>query len=580
MMKLADWGGGGSRERKRRTEPDGGAAAYPAALAYPAAGTAQTKPRYDNHDVLHGTEQTAGAATSTYLNQRNAPKTDAWGSSQRSGGFGQTVTDVDAPGGARKLTKRSAWQSDAPKTDTGSYTPKNTFGNELRGMWDAVKPGAVLDGWRSYQNEANKAYTDDYFDPVEAASLAATKASGALSAAELASVQLADSFLPDGNMYLTPGNTEIAEEMRRNAEAQFGEARKFAADLDRQMKTAQETQPASFAVGSVLGSIPQIEMFANAAGTLSDLWWLTPAQSAALTGAAVRGGPAAVRGAGDAVTGVMTPRQYAEDVSKNTAAGTLTGLAAAGAGTLAEQFYGALERLGNVGGGVGELVKEASDAGAAAYRFAADAAANGDGAGYRTALAVLRESAKELSKLSAAGMLPAKAAEAAEVVRSVAASLPNAAADFPEAALAEHGDEGYNTNEPRPAHDADADRAGKKAAANAADDEPWFYTKRYAYPKLNSREWDLLHYTMRTETGMPGQYLDKETKWLFADKKGTQVFALYGVGDGTDPTPLYASGGKKAAADYEKLQELREGKNGTYKNKTTLDRLLGNLKSK
>ena len=79
---------------------------------------------------------------------------------------------------------------------------------------------------------------------------------------------------------------------------------------------------------------------------------------------------------------------------------------------------------------------------------------------------------------------------------------------------------------------------------------------------------------------MPGQYLDKETKWLFADKKGTQVFALYGVGDGTDPTPLYASGGKKAAADYEKLQELREGKNGTYKNKTTLDRLLGNLKSK
>ena len=146
------------------------------------------------------------------------------------------------------------------------------------------------------------------------------------------------------------------------------------------------------------------------------------------------------------------------------------------------------------------------------------------------------------------------------------------------AALAEHGDEGYNTNEPRPAHDADADRAGKKAAANAADDEPWFYTKRYAYPKLNSREWDLLHYTMRTETGMPGQYLDKETKWLFADKKGTQVFALYGVGDGTDPTPLYAVGGKKAIAIYEKYQGYLRGEaNEPDEDRTTFSRILKNI---
>ena len=130
----------------------------------------------------------------------------------------------------------------------------------------------------------------------------------------------------------------------------------------------------------------------------------------------------------------------------------------------------------------------------------------------------------------------------------------------------------------RTAHDADADRAGKKAAANAADDEPWFYTKRYAYPKLNSREWDLLHYTMRSETGMPGQYLDKETKWLFADKKGTQVFALYGVGDGTDPTPLYAVGGKKAIAIYEKYQGYLRGEaNEPDEDRTTFSRILKNI---
>lgn len=39
-------------------------------------------------------------------------------------------------------------------------------------------------------------------------------------------------------------------------------------------------------------------------------------------------------------------------------------------------------------------------------------------------------------------------------------------------------------------------------------------------------------------------FLDEATKWVYANEKGVQVFALYGIGDGTDVTPLYAVGGE------------------------------------
>ena len=40
---------------------------------------------------------------------------------------------------------------------------------------------------------------------------------------------------------------------------------------------------------------------------------------------------------------------------------------------------------------------------------------------------------------------------------------------------------------------------------------------------------------------------------LYADEKGVQVFALYGIGDGMEATPLYAVGGKKALKAHEFL---------------------------
>ena len=53
---------------------------------------------------------------------------------------------------------------------------------------------------------------------------------------------------------------------------------------------------------------------------------------------------------------------------------------------------------------------------------------------------------------------------------------------------------------------------------------------------------------MNAEIKSGENFLDEETKWVYADEKGVQVFALYGIGDGTDATPLYAVGGEKAAA--------------------------------
>ena len=55
---------------------------------------------------------------------------------------------------------------------------------------------------------------------------------------------------------------------------------------------------------------------------------------------------------------------------------------------------------------------------------------------------------------------------------------------------------------------------------------------------------------MEAEIESGDNYLDKATKWVFASEKGTTVFAIYGIGDGTVPTPLYAVGGKKAGIEY------------------------------
>ena len=86
---------------------------------------------------------------------------------------------------------------------------------------------------------------------------------------------------------------------------------------------------------------------------------------------------------------------------------------------------------------------------------------------------------------------------------------------------------------------------------------------KYWRPDLSHEEWSLLNRRMAEELRGSKQYLDESTKWLYADEKGVQVFALYGIGDGTEATPLYAYGGKEAAAYNAAMAEYIE-RSGKY----------------
>lgn len=81
---------------------------------------------------------------------------------------------------------------------------------------------------------------------------------------------------------------------------------------------------------------------------------------------------------------------------------------------------------------------------------------------------------------------------------------------------------------------------------------------KYWRPDLNQQEWSLLNRRMGKELDSGKQYLDESTKWLYAEEKGVKVFALYGVGDGTEATTLYAAGGKQAALQNANIAEYVE----------------------
>ena len=85
---------------------------------------------------------------------------------------------------------------------------------------------------------------------------------------------------------------------------------------------------------------------------------------------------------------------------------------------------------------------------------------------------------------------------------------------------------------------------------------------------------------MNAEIKSGENFLDEATKWVYADEKGVQVFALYGIGDGTEATPLYAVGGKRAAVLAGNMQEFING--GYYHDKgtgTALSRIRGFLRT-
>lgn len=84
---------------------------------------------------------------------------------------------------------------------------------------------------------------------------------------------------------------------------------------------------------------------------------------------------------------------------------------------------------------------------------------------------------------------------------------------------------------------------------------------RYWRPQLKRAEWELLERRMNAEIKSGENFLDEATKWVYADEKGVQVFALYGIGDGTEATPLYAVGGKQAVKEAKDINVYMEGSN-------------------
>ena len=111
---------------------------------------------------------------------------------------------------------------------------------------------------------------------------------------------------------------------------------------------------------------------------------------------------------------------------------------------------------------------------------------------------------------------------------------------------------------------AEAESAGEKASVRG----------KYWRPDLNRSEWNLLNRRLMEEIESSEQYLDESTKWLYADEKGVQVFALYGIGDGTEATPLYAVGGKQARADAAALMAYIKEEREYDGNRKDLDTLL------
>ena len=110
---------------------------------------------------------------------------------------------------------------------------------------------------------------------------------------------------------------------------------------------------------------------------------------------------------------------------------------------------------------------------------------------------------------------------------------------------------------------------------SAAESKAQYKTRgKYWRPDLKDSEWQLLERRMAEEIGSGENYLDDATKWVYAEEKGVQVFALYGIGDGTDATPLYASAGRTARADAKMLMDYTVEENQYDGNRKDLNTLL------
>ena len=102
----------------------------------------------------------------------------------------------------------------------------------------------------------------------------------------------------------------------------------------------------------------------------------------------------------------------------------------------------------------------------------------------------------------------------------------------------------------------------------------------YSKPSFNKQEWSIVNRRKHSEFDNPKYDLDIDKKWMYANEKGSTVFAIYSKNDVSDPTVLYGSHGLKAEQDYAKLNRFfEEGKLYATNNRTTFDRILNDIKS-
>ena len=71
---------------------------------------------------------------------------------------------------------------------------------------------------------------------------------------------------------------------------------------------------------------------------------------------------------------------------------------------------------------------------------------------------------------------------------------------------------------------------------------------------------------MNRELSNSNNYVDDITKWLYAEEKGMRVFAIYGIGDGTEATVLYAVGGHSADSMIVWRKKYESGLDQTKRN--------------
>lgn len=101
--------------------------------------------------------------------------------------------------------------------------------------------------------------------------------------------------------------------------------------------------------------------------------------------------------------------------------------------------------------------------------------------------------------------------------------------------------------------------------------EVQYRSRKYWRPELNKAEWELLNSRLKAEIGSKTNFLDESTKWLYAKEKGTEVFAYYGIGDGTESTVLYVSRGKTAGKEAQALKQYLGGLKNDHSRRTVAE---------